>query len=234
MDGNFERALQTIDQSSLADEIIAILAAVVSDMSAPDSARSGLRKSREDALTPEQQAAAAALQAYGVECATEVFTAGLEPDANERASRLGQALQEDCSDDALTRLRTDADVGLDFKSRLSLGIATKCADLVAAEIDREKKGHFTILDKEDAALFESRRKEHQTQRADAARAFLASLPSHYPSFGAALFASIRRDVEKHIEEQYKRPDTKEAVASLFDSALASMPTAMRDAVNRAG
>lgn len=234
MDINFGRVLQSIDQLSLADEIVAVLAAVVSDMSAPDSALGGLRKNREESLTPEQQAAAAALQAYGVECAAEVFTAGLESDASERASRLGEALQKDCSADVLSRLQSDPEAGLEFKSRLSLGIAIKCADLVAAEIDRAKKGHFTIANEEDATIFEDRRKEHQKQRTEAAREFLASLPSHYPSFGAALFATIRRDVQRHIEQQHKRPDTKEAVASLFDSALASMPATMRDAVNRAG
>jgi hypothetical protein len=234
MDTNFGQVLQSIDQSALADEIVAVLAAVVSDMSAPGSALGGLRKSREESLTPEQQAAAAALQAYGVECASEVFTAGLEPDAKERASRLGQALQEDSAGDVLSHLRSSPDAGAEFKSRLSLGIAIKCADLVAAEIDRAKKGHFTILNEEDAAIFEARREEHRKQRAEAAREFLASLPSRYPSFGAALFATIRRDVQRHVEEQHKRPDTKAAVASLFDNALASMPAAMRETVNRAG
>lgn len=234
MDTNAEQVLESIDQSSLADEIVTVLAAVISDISAPDSALSGLRKSREESLRPEQRAAAAALQAYGVECAAKVFAAGLEPEASDRASRLSQALREDSTDDTLSSLRSNADAGAEFKSRLSLGIAMKCVEVVAAEIDRAKNGHFTILNEEDAAIFKARQEEHRKQRASAAKEFLASLPSRYPSFGAVLFATIRRDVQQHVEEQHKRPDTSEAVASLFDNALASMPTAMRDAVNRVG
>ena len=58
MDTNAEQVLQSIDQSSLADEIVAVLAAVVSGISAPDSALTGLRKRREESLMPEQRAVA--------------------------------------------------------------------------------------------------------------------------------------------------------------------------------
>ena len=161
-----------------------------------------------------------------------MFTTGLEPDAWERASRLGQALQNDSTGDTVSSLRSNPDAGAEFKSRLALGIAMKCAEMVAAEIDRAKNGHFTILNEEDAAIFKARQEEHRKQRANAVEEFLASLPSRYPSFGATLFASIRRDVQQHLDEQHKRPDTSKAVASLFDNALASMPTAVRDAVTR--
>jgi hypothetical protein len=233
MNPNSGQIIQSINQSSLADDIVAAMVAVVSNVSAPDSALGGLKKTWEDSLRPEQRAAAAALQAYGVECGTEVLAAGLETDAKERITHLGQALQKDSEDDTLALLRSDPEAGEEFKSRLSLAIATKCADLIAAEIDREKKGHFTILNKDDAAVFEKQREEHRKQRADAARTFLASLPGRYPSFGPSLFAMIRRDVQQNVAEQHKRPDTNDAVTALFDSALASMPEAEREAVSRA-
>ncbi|HEY8608189.1 MAG TPA: hypothetical protein VIM12_13825 [Noviherbaspirillum sp.] len=227
------QTLQSVDQSALADEIVAALVAVVADASAPESAIGGLRNSRETSLSREQRAAAAALQAYGVECATGVLAAGLETDAQERAARLGAALQEDSAEDALALLRSDPDAGAEFKSRLSLDIAAKCAEMIAADIDRDKTGHFDILDKEDAAVFEARREEHRKQRNAAARDFLASLPARYPGFGAALFADIRHAVQRQVEEEHKRPDTHRAVASMFDEALAAMPDAQRDAVARA-
>lgn len=231
---NLEPALQSIDQTAVADGIAAALTAVVSDASAPDSALAGLRKARDDAMPPEKRAAVAALEAYGVECAADVLTAGLEPDASERAARLREALEADAEGDALALLRTNADAAEAFKSRLALRIASRCAEMVAAEIERDKQGHFTILDEHDAAVFEAQRQAHRQQRTEAARDFLASLPSRYPSFGAALFADIRGHVERDIAEQHKRPDIHEAVAALFDAALACMPAPARDAVQRAG
>ncbi|GAB3542500.1 hypothetical protein GCM10027343_14570 [Noviherbaspirillum agri] len=105
--------------------------------------------------------------------------------------------------------------------------------MIAAEIERDKQGHFTILNEQDAAIFESRRNAHRKMRTEAARDFLASLPSRYPSFGATLFADIRRHVEQEVAEQHKRPDIREAVASLFESTINCMPESMRDAVKRA-
>lgn len=234
MNANLEPALQSIDQAAVADELASVLTAVVSDASAPDSALAGLRKARNDSIPPERRAAVAALQAYGAECAAGVLTAGLEQDAGERASRLLEGLEEDSENDVLSHLRADADAGSAFKSRLSLRIASRCAEMIAAEIERDKQGRFNILNEEDAAIFESRREAHRKQRADAARDFLASLPNRYPSFGAALFADIRRHVEQEVGERHKRPDIHEAVASLFDSALDCMPEPMREAVAHAG
>lgn len=227
-------ALGAVDQAAIADGIAAALIAVVSDASAPESALGALRKTREDSVPPEQQAAVAALQAYGVDCAADVLVAGLEPDAKGRAATLVKSLEDECAHDTLSLLRSNEDAGAQFKSRLALRIATRCAELIAAEIDRDKQGRFTILDEKDAALFEARRKEHHEQRAEAAEKFLASLPERYPSFGAGLFASIRREVQRQIEERHKRPDTHAAVAALFDAALARMPESMRDAVGRNG
>lgn len=233
MNTNLESILQSIDQMAVADALASALTAVVSDASAPESAIEGLRKARNESVSPEEKAAVAALQAYGVECAAEVLTAGLEQDAGERAVRLREALAAESGSDALTLLRTSADAGSSFKSRLSLRIASRCAEMLAAEIERDKQGHFTILNEQDAAIFESRRQAHRKMRIEAARDFLTSLPSRYPSFGAGLFADIRRHVEQEVAEQHKRPDIHEAVASLFDTAMNGMSESMRDAVKRA-
>ena len=232
MNTSLESALHTIDQAAVADALASALTAVVSNASEPDSALAGLRKARDDAFAPEERSAVAALQAYGVECAADVLSAGLEQDASDRATRLREGLAADSGSDALSLLRDNADMGSAFKSRLSLRIASRCAEMVAADIERDKQGRFTILNVEDAAIFESRREAHRKQRFDAARDFLASLPGRYPTFGAALFADIRLQVERDVAGQYKRPDIHEAVASLFDEALACMPGAMRDPVAR--
>jgi hypothetical protein len=230
MDPNLESALQSIDQVAVADALASALTAVVSNASEPDSALAGLRKARNDSIPPEQRAAVAALQAYGVECAAGVLGAGLEQDASERGARLREGLEADAGSDALSLLRENADVGAAFKSRFFLRIALRCAEMIAAEIERDKQGSFTILNEQDAAIFESRREAHRKQRIDAARDFLASIPDRYPSFGAALFSDIRLHVERDVAEQHRRPDIHQAVASLFDDALASMSAPMRDAV----
>lgn len=214
----------------MADALASALTAVVSNASEPDSALAGLRKARNDSIPPEERSAVAALQAYRVECAAGVLSAGLEQDASERGAYLREGLEADAGNDALSLLRENADAGAAFKSRFSLQIALRCAEMVAAEIERDKQGRFTILNEQDAAVFESRREAHRKQRSDAARDFLASLPDRCPSFGAALFADIRLHVERDVAEQHKRPDIHQAVASLFDDALACMPGAMRDAV----
>ena len=232
MNTDFERVLGEMPQPQLADEIVATLAAVVSNASAPDSATRALQKSRQDSIPPEQRAAAAALQAYGARCAADVFAPGLEPQAAQRADELRQALEADADDDAVALLTSAPDAGAAFKSRLCHAIAAKCAELVAAEIERTKKGPITILNEEDAKVFEARHAEHQQQRMHAARTFLGSLPTRYPSFGAALFATIRRDVQQQIEEKHKRPDIHAAVAAMFDDAVADMQPSAREEVIR--
>lgn len=227
-----ERVLAAMPQALLADEVVSTLAAVVSNASAPDSASRALEKSRQDSLAPQQRAAAAALQAYGVQCAAEVFTPGLEPQATERAEQLRKKLEAKSAQDALALLASQPDIGAEFKSRMCHAVACKCAELVAAEIERAKKGPITIMNEDDAKVFETRHAEHQKQRARAATDFLGSLPSRFPSFGAALFAEIREDVERKIAGNHKRPDIHTAVAALFDDALAAMPPAMREQVVR--
>jgi hypothetical protein len=234
MNTDLDSILQSIDQTAVADALASALTAVVSNASAPDSALAGLRKERDESVPPEKRAAVAALQAYGAECAAEVLIAGLEQDAGERAARLHEGLVADSGSDALSLLRTNADAGCAFKSRLSLRIASRCAEMVAAEIERDKQGQFTILNEQDAEIFKSRREAHRRMRTDAARNFLASLPIRYPSFGATLFADIRRHVEQEVAEQHKRPDVHEAVASLFDIAKNSMPESIPNAVEHAG
>jgi hypothetical protein len=223
MDANLEPALQSIDQVAVADALASALTAVVSNASEPDSALAGLRKARNDSVPLEKRSAVAALEAYGVECAAGVLSAGLEQDASDRAARLREGLEAESGSDALSLVRNNADMGSAFKSRLSLRIASRCAEMVAAEIERDKEGRFTILDEQDAAIFASRREAHRRQRIDAARDFLAALPGRYPSFGAALFSDIRWQVERDIAEHYTRPEIHEAVASLFDDATACMP-----------
>lgn len=234
MNSNLEPVLQSIDQAAVADALASAMTAVVSDASAPDSALEGLRKARNELIPPEKRAAVAALQAYGAEFAAEVWTVGLEQDASERAAQLRKGLEADSGSDVLSLLRANADAGSAFKSRLSLRIASRCAEMVAAEIERDKQGQFTILDERDAQTFESRREAHRKMRTEAARDFLASLPIRYPSFGAALFVDIRRHVEHEVAEQHKRPNIHEAVAALFDAAANSMPESVRNAVERAG
>lgn len=68
-------------QAPFADEIVATFAAVISNASAPDSATRALEKSGQASPPAEHRAATAALQAYGVQCAADVFTPGLEPQA---------------------------------------------------------------------------------------------------------------------------------------------------------
>lgn len=232
MDTNFEKVLEPQFQSALADEIVSMVAAVASNASAPDSAIRALEKSRQESLAPEQRAAAAALQAYGARCAADVFTSALEPQAGERAAELMHALESDSGGDALSILESQPDAGAEFKSRMSRAIAAKCAGLVAAEIERLKKGPVTILNEEDAKVFEARHAEHQKQQTQAAITFLSSLPARFPTFGTALFRSIRRDVQHQIEEEHPRPAIHAAVAALFDDALAAMPEEARAEIVR--
>lgn len=227
MESNFEKMLEPRSQSALADEIVSMVAAVASNASAPDSAIRALEKSRQESLAPEQRAAAAALQAYGARCAADVFTSALEPQAGERAAALRHALESDSGGDALALLESQPEAGAEFKSRMSRAIAAKCAELVAAEIERIKKGPVTILNEDDAKVFEARHAEHQRQQTQAAITFLSSLPARFPSFGADLFKSIRRDVQRQIEEVHQRPAIHAAVAALFDNALAAMPEETR-------
>jgi hypothetical protein len=60
-------------------------------------------------------------------------------------TRLREGLEADSGSDALSLLRTSADAGSAFKSRLSLRIASRCAEMIAAEIERDKQSQFTIL-----------------------------------------------------------------------------------------
>lgn len=64
--------------------------------------------------------------------------------------------------------------------------------------------------------------------------FPRPIPQRFPSFGAALFAEIREDVEREIEDKHKRPDIHKAVAAMFDDAIAAMPPDARDQVARCG
>lgn len=231
---NFEQMLDRSRQSALADQVVTMTAAVASDASAPDFAARTLAQSRSETLTPDQRAAAAAMQAYGVRCAAAIFTAALDQSAAQRADALKTVLEHDSPDEELALLESDPGAGAEFKSRMSLAIAAKCADLVAAEIDRQKKGPITILNEEDRQLFEQQHTEHQKQRAEAVTAFLSSLPERYPPFGASLFAAIERDVRQQIEDKYKSPDIHAAVAAIFRQALEAMPSKIRKEVSRAG
>jgi hypothetical protein len=227
MNTRFEKVLEPTSQSALADEVVSMVAAVVSNTSAPDSAIRALEKSRQDTLAPEQRAAAAALQAYGARNAATVFTVALEPQAEVRANALQKALESVTDNDALTMLESKPEAGEEFKARMSLAIASKCAQLIATEIERVKTGPVQILNEDDARVFEENHARHQRQRTEAAIDFLRELPVRFPTFGAHLFTTIRREVQRQIEENYKRPDIHAAVSSLFDDAISAMPPDVR-------
>ncbi len=60
-----------------------------------------------------------------MQCAVEVFTPGLEPQAAQRAAHLRQALEAESAKDALALLTSEPDIGTDFKSRMCLAVARK-------------------------------------------------------------------------------------------------------------
>lgn len=229
---NFEQTLDKSRQAALADEIVTMAAAVVSNASTPDFAMRALAQSRRESLTPEQRAAEAALQAYGVRCAGEVLTRELDQTAAERAEELRLELEKECAESDLALLEQDESAAAEFKSRMCQAIAAKCAELVAAEIDRLKKGRLTILNEEDKEVFDRQHQEREAKRKEAITSFLSALPTRYPSFGTRLFGSIRKDVQRDIEEQYKSPDIHAAVAAVFTDALAAMPPEQRAEIAR--
>jgi hypothetical protein len=229
---NFNQILDKSHQSSLANEIVTAAAAVASDASAPDFAVRALEQSRQKTLAPEQYAAATAVQAYGSRCAAEIFTPALDKSAADRANEFSMALENECPDDALELLDNDPDAGAEFKASMCRAIAAKCAELVAAEIDRQKKGRITILDENDRQVFDSQHEDRQKKRTDAIVGFLSTLPVRYPSFGASLFGSIRADIQRDVEEKYKSPEIHAAIAAMFTNALAAMQPEFRKQIQR--
>ncbi len=215
---DFDHSLDKNLQAALADDIVTTVAAVVSNASAPEFAVRTLAQGILASLSPEQVKAATVMQAYGSKCAGEVFTPGLDNVAAERASTLSAALEEKCQSAALLEFNKQPDVGVEFKSRMSRAIASKCAELAAAEVDRLKKGKITILNEKDAEAFYQQHKKSQEKQAHAAVSFLASLPESYPSFGMQLFTDIQQHVQNEIEEKYKSPDIHTKVASIFQQA----------------
>jgi hypothetical protein len=148
--------------------------------------------------------------------------------AAERASTLRAALEEKCQSDALRAFDKEPEAGIEFKSRMSRSIASKCAELAAAEIDRLKKGKITILDEKDAEAFYQRHAESQEKKTNATVSFLASLPQRYPSLGMQLFNDIQQHVQEEIEEKYRSPDIHTEVASLFKQAREAMALKTQD------
>jgi hypothetical protein len=224
---NFEQLLDQDRQSALADEIVTAAAAVVSNAMAPDFAVRSLEQGISGNLSQDQRDAAIALQAYGVRCAGEVLTAALDPTAVERADALRKSLEKNCPDGTLAILDKQPEAAAAFKSKMCRAIAGKCAELVAADIDRLKKGKISILNEEDQQVFERQHKERGQKQAAAARAFLSSLPERYPSYGIELFKDIRQEVQHDMEEKYKSPDIHARIESLFRDALDAMPPEAR-------
>lgn len=218
MAANFQNLLDKNDQSVLAEEIVALTAAVVSNATAPDFAVRTLEQGVSASLTPEQRAAAAALQAYGVKCASQIFTSALDQSALDRAQEFEEALKKNCAGHALAILDQEPEAGSEFKAAMCRAIAGKCADLAAAEIDRLKKGKTTILNEHDQQIFNQQHDDRQEKQATAVIAFLSSLPQRYPTFGMELFEEIQQNVQRDIEEKYKSPDIHAKVASLFEDA----------------
>lgn len=225
---DFEHSLDKNLQSALADEIVTTVAAVVSNASAPDFAVRTLEQGVQASLSPDQREAAAVMQAYGSKCAGNVFTAGLDKLAAERASALRVTLEGKCQNNLLHAFDKEAEAGIEFKSRMSCSIASKCAELAAAEIDRLKKGKIAILDEKDAEAFNQRHAESQKKQTDATVSFLASLPQRYPSFGMQLFNDIQQFVQNEIEEKYRSPDIHTKIASLFKQAREAIALKAQD------
>jgi hypothetical protein len=218
----FDQLLDGGKQSSLAEEIVTVTAAVVSNASAPDFAVQTLEKGLSANLSAEQRAAATVLQAYAVKCAEEVLTPALDPSAAERASMLKASLEKNCPDGELAALENAPQAAKEFKATMCRSLASKCAELAAAEIDRLKKGKITILNEEDKKVFDQLHEQHQEKQTKATVAFLSSLPQRYPSYGKPLFDSIRQHVQHDIEERYKSPDIHAKVDSLFKEALSAL------------
>lgn len=224
---NFEEMLDKEQQSALASEIVTATVAVVSNASAPDFAVHSLEQGVSAALSPQQRDAAFTLQAYGAGCASEVFAPALDASASERAEMFRAALGKKCPDGMLNVLDKQPEAAAAFKSRMCHAIASKCAELAAADIDRLKKGKITILNAADQQVFEAQHKGREQKQAQAAIAFLSSLPKRFPSFGVELFKEIRQAVQHEIEENYKSPDIHDRVDSLFRDALEAMPLGAR-------
>lgn len=224
---NFEQSLDQNLQSALADEIVTTAAAVVSNAMAPEFAVRSLEQGISGKLSQDQRDAAAALQAYGVRCSGEVFTAALDVTAAERADTLKESLEKNSPDGTLAILDKQPEAAAAFKSRMCRAIAGKCAELVAADIDRLKKGKISILNEEDQQVFEQQHNEREQKQAAVARDFLSSLPERYPSYGVALFKDIREEVQHEMEEKYKSPDIHARIDSLFRDALDAMPPQAR-------
>lgn len=224
---NFENMLDKELQSALANEIVTATVAVVSNALAPDFAVRSLEQGVSAALSPQQREAAITLQVYGTGCTGEVFLPALDSSASERAETFKAALEKKCPDGMLSILDKQAEAAAAFKSRMCHAIASKCAELAAADIDRLKKGKITILNEADQQVFEAQHKEREQKQAQAAITFLSSLPHRFPSFGIELFKEIRQGVQHEIEEHYKSPDIHDRVDSLFRDALEAMPQGAR-------
>lgn len=224
---NFEQLLDKNHQSQLADEVITVTAAVISNATAPDFAVRTLEQGVSASLTLEQRAAAAALQAYGSKSAAQIFVSALDQSALDRAQALEEALEKNCPANAATLLDNEPNAGAEFKAAMCRAIAGKCAELAAAEIDRLKKGKITILNEHDQQIFDQQHLERQEKQAAAVIAFLSSLPKRYPAFGMALFEEIQQNVQRDIEEKYKSPDIHARVERLFTDARQAMASAKR-------
>lgn len=224
---NFDQLLDQDRQSALADEIVTAAAAVVSNAMAPDFAVRSLEQGISADLSQDQRDAAIALQAHGVRCAAEVLAAALDPTATERADAFRTSLEKHCPDGTLAILDKQPEAAAAFKSTMCRAIAGKCSELLAADIDRLKKGKISILNEEDQQVFERQHEERGKKQAEAARSFLSSLPERYPSYGLELFKDIRREVQQDMEEKYKSPDIHARIASLFRDAQDAMPSEAR-------
>ena len=224
---NFDQLLDQGRQSALADEIVTAAAAVVSNAMAPDFAVRSLEQGILADLSQDQRDAAVALQAHGVRCAGEVLTAALDPTAIERADAFRTSLEKNCPDGTLAILDKQPETAAAFKSTMCRAIAGKCAELLAADIDRLKKGKISILNEEDQQVFERQHEERGTKQDEAARFFLSSLPERYPSYGVELFKDIRQKVQHDMEEKYKSPDIHARIATLFRDAQGAMPPEAR-------
>lgn len=222
-------------QSALAEQAVAAAIAVVSGAATTDATLRMLDQQRRESLqAPQQHGAAAALQAWAAEQAAQVFLQSLDPQGagqtQAESASLRQSLETAGTQEVLEMVRSRPESAPVFLAATCTAIAGKCADLLAAEVERNRTGPLQIHNEEDARVFEERHRQHQQQRTRAAVDFLSGLPERFPQSGARLFREVRRSVQARIEQEHKRPAVHQELAGLFDQALAAMPPQRRDEI----
>jgi hypothetical protein len=219
MNADFDTLLDADTQGDLADDIVAVTAAVVADAQAPDFAVRALARNREKSLRPDQAMLAAALQAYGVEQAGPAFAAALADNPVDRVASLRQSLTDVCGADLMQALVQDERSASAFKSRLCGAIAAKAADMVAVELARSRQAPLAIDDPNDAAVFRKTAETQHQRHVDLLTQYLRALPQRYPALAHDMLPAMAQDIRHDIGERYKSPDIQQAIDAIFRDAL---------------